>query len=139
MMLNQYGAMVEYTWFDLINHVGNIALHEFVVMPNHIHGIIQIVAPEALQNKGTVFKPALFFRPGKSQAIPEIVRQFKTFSARRINALRNTKGAPVWQRNYYEHIIRDEKAYRHIAEYIVNNPMTWKQDTLYGEYHGTRD
>jgi REP element-mobilizing transposase RayT len=67
----------------------------------------------------------------KQHALPEIVRQFKTFSARRINEQRGTRGAPIWQRNYWEHIIRDEKSYHDIATYIVNNPANWEMDKLY--------
>jgi putative transposase len=63
--------------------------------------------------------------------IPEIVRQFKTFSARRINQLRNTPGVPVWQRNYYEHIIRNEDEYYKISDYIVNNPIKWQEDKYF--------
>ena len=59
---------------------------------------------------------------------PEIVRQFKTFSARRINTLRKTPGVPLWQRNYYEHIVRNEEDCLRIAEYIINNPLTWGSD-----------
>jgi putative transposase len=57
--------------------------------------------------------------------LPEIVRAFKTFSARRINAIRQTPGIAVWQRNYYEHIIRNEADLNRIRQYIANNPARW--------------
>lgn len=60
--------------------------------------------------------------------VPEIVRQFKTFSARRINALRSTPNVRVWQRNYYEHIIRDEDSLDRIRRYIIENPEGWVMD-----------
>jgi hypothetical protein len=60
--------------------------------------------------------------------LPEIVRQFKTFSARRINQHRGMPGIPLWQRNYYEHIIRDEESLNRIREYIVHNPLQWALD-----------
>jgi REP element-mobilizing transposase RayT len=63
-----------------------------------------------------------------SHGLPEIVRQFKTFSARRINELRGTPGTPVWQRNYYEHIIRDESSLNRIRQYIAENPVRWDAD-----------
>ena len=63
--------------------------------------------------------------------LPEIVRAFKSFSARRINANRHLKGVPVWQRNYYEHIIRDETDLLQIAAYIHANPARWDQDQLH--------
>jgi putative transposase len=60
--------------------------------------------------------------------LPEIVRGFKSFSARRINAIRKSPGTPVWQRNYYEHIIRDEKEWQRIRDYILTNPENWAND-----------
>jgi putative transposase len=63
--------------------------------------------------------------------ISEIIRGFKTFSARRINQIRQTSGLPVWQRNYYEHIIRDESVFENIRQYIRNNPKSWTQDQLH--------
>lgn len=60
--------------------------------------------------------------------IGRIIGAFKTVSTKRINELRGTPGAPVWQRNYYEHIIRDEESLHRIREYIVNNPMQWELD-----------
>ena len=155
MVLNDYGRIVEQTWFDLINHVKNIFLHEFVVMPNHIHGIIEIIDDERLLNQRTGLElqrvgleseraglePAptgmdvgvdtTITTVEKRVAISEIVRQLKTFSAKRINKLRNTPGVSVWQRNYYEHIIRDEKSYHQISEYIRTNPLKWQTDKYY--------
>lgn len=61
-------------------------------------------------------------------ALAEIVRQLKTFSAKRINKTRNTPGTTIWQRNYYEHIIRNEASYLKIAEYIQTNPLKWQED-----------
>ena len=69
------------------------------------------------------FKPAPT-RPG----LPEIIRAFKTFSARRINDMRRTPGESVWQRNYYEHIVRGENELNRIREYIANNPLQWEID-----------
>ncbi|EKD34944.1 MAG: hypothetical protein ACD_75C02115G0001 [uncultured bacterium] len=56
------------------------------------------------------------------------MRAFKTFSARRINTLRNNPGCPVWQRNYYEHVIRNEGDLANIRQYIANNPLKWDLD-----------
>jgi hypothetical protein len=63
--------------------------------------------------------------------LPEIVRQFKTFSARRINNLRKSTGKPVWQRNYYEHIIRNNESFQKIGDYILTNPIQWENDRYY--------
>lgn len=70
-------------------------------------------------------KPA----PPKTRAeVTEIMRAFKTFSARSVNRLRGTQGSSVWQRNYYEHIIRVETELARIREYIKNNPLQWELD-----------
>ncbi|NJO80460.1 MAG: hypothetical protein HC827_19425 [Cyanobacteria bacterium RM1_2_2] len=79
--------------------------------------------------------PTLAHAPiiSKYHGIPEIVRGFKTFSARRINKIRRTAGIPVWQRNYYEHIIRDEQAWQNVRQYIFVNPAVWQEDRLFSE------
>jgi REP element-mobilizing transposase RayT len=65
--------------------------------------------------------------------LAEIVRQLKTFSARRINEKRSTPGIPVWQRNYYERVIRDDDELHLVREYITNNPANWQTDDNYAE------
>jgi putative transposase len=128
MQLNTLGEIVHRTWNDLPNHVAGMGLDEFVVMPNHVHGII-VMADESVVGAGSVgagSEPAP--TTTKRHGLPEIIRQFKTFSARRINEHRGTAGVQVWQRNYYEHIIRDEASLNRIREYIVNNPPQWAQD-----------
>ena len=114
--LNEFGRIVERAWADLPEHYLNVQCDAFVVMPNHIHGIIVL--------GGAGFKPA----PTRRHGLPEIVRALKTFSARRINEIRHTPGAPVWQRNYYEHIIRGDGELLRVREYILNNPLEWDND-----------
>ena len=126
---NEMGQLVEYTWNDLTNHIYGIELDEFVVMPNHIHGIVVI-------NMAGLKRAGLAPARTRCHGLPEIVRQFKTFSARRINALRKTPGVPLWQRNYYEHIVRNEEDYLRIAEYIINNPLTWGSDENNSAFSG---
>ena len=79
-------------------------------MPNHVHRIIILADLSE-----------------RRHAIPEIVRGFKTFSARRVNERAGTRGA-LWQRGYYEHVIRNEKALDRIRAYIANNPAQWADD-----------
>ena len=112
MIPNEFGIIVKCAWFDLVNHNPDIALDEFAIMPNHIHGIIII---------GVGLEPT-------PTPLSEIVRQFKTFSAKRINKLRNTPYAKLWQRNYYDHIIRNEPSLNEIRTYINNNPRQWSRD-----------
>ena len=78
---------------------------------------------ERARNVGAGLKPAPTLR-----ALPEIVRAFKTFSARRINEMRGTRGVSVWQRNYFEHVVRNEAELLRIREYVVNNPLQWELD-----------
>ena len=66
--------------------------------------------------------------PTKHHSLSEMVRAFKTFSARRINAMQNTPGKPIWQSRFYDHIIRNEKELNRIRKYIVENPKEWKRD-----------
>jgi len=150
MRLNAMGEMVKFTWDDRVHHVAGIALGPFAVMPNHVHGIIEIVVgagPGPARTEPARTEPARAIPVGAGSepaptaptgtgtgttvALSEIVRQFKTFSARRVNTLRNAQGVAVWQRNYWEHIIRDEKSYEQIAAYILNNPRQWEEDQLY--------
>ena len=93
--LNEMGTIVQKTWDDLPTHYRGIDLDAFIVMPNHVHGII-ILADES----------------ARRHAIPEIVRGFKTFSARRVNE-RADKSGVLWQRGYYEHVIRNESTRSH--------------------------
>ncbi len=87
-------------------------------MPNHAHGVIEIV--------GAGLKPAPTART--SHGLPEIIRGFKTYSSRRINEMRGTPGRPVWQRNYYEHIVRGQHELNVIREYVATNPLRWATD-----------
>jgi putative transposase len=119
MKLNSFGLIVEKVWKEIPMHYPGVNNEVFIVMPNHIHGIIAI---HDVERAGS--KPA----PTKTYPLFEIVRAFKTYSSRKINTLRNMKGISVWQRNYYEHIIRSEKDYREIGEYVVNNSAKWESD-----------
>ncbi len=131
MELNQYGCIVKNCWNDLINHYFFAELDTHTIMPNHMHGIINITDTVGVVGAG--FKPAPTeptapALTGKRHGLSEIVRALKTFSSRRINKLRNRPGVPVWQRNYYERIIRNEKGMNKIKEYIINNPLQWDLD-----------
>jgi putative transposase len=118
MKLNSFGEVVESVWKGIPLHYPEINNDVFIVMPNHIHGIITIG-----QGKRAGSKPA------PTRPLSEIVRAFKTYSSRGINELRHTQGASVWQRNYYEHVIRNENEYSEIGEYIYYNPAKWETDS----------
>ncbi len=113
--LSKFGKIVKSTWLDLPKYYPNIRIDVFTIMPNHFHGIIFIV--------GAGLKPAPTKYP-----LSEIIRGFKTFSSRRINEMRHMPGIPVWQRNYYEHVVRNENELNLIREYILYNPLQWQYD-----------
>ena len=132
MNLNGFGKVAESCWHDLPKHYIHIGLDAFIVMPNHVHMIIEIRdavsvgagAPAA----GDRLAPTSVTAPTSRHGLSEIVRAFKSFSSRRINELRNTVGQPVWQRNYFERVIRNEDELRRARDYILNNPLKWALD-----------
>ncbi len=136
MRLNDFGQVVKEEWFRSAEIRKEIRLFadEFVVMPNHIHGIVWIVehgvaAMRVMGGVGATRRVAPTPPRGPvSGSIGAIVGQFKSITTKRINALRGTPGAPVWQRNYYEHIIRNEDALHRIRQYIATNPLRWHFD-----------
>ncbi|NCJ08257.1 transposase [Synechococcales cyanobacterium C] len=117
---NAYGEIVQAVWDGLPDHYDHVVLDAFVVMPNHIHSIIILDAETTTISSRDEMS--------KRHGLSEIVRAFKTFSARRINELRQCSGVPVWQRNYYEHIIRNEESLNRIRGYITENPIRWSKD-----------
>jgi len=123
MRLNKLGEIVQEEWFRTAEIREDVELDSFVVMPNHIHGIIVLIE----SGRGTLRRAPTKEQFGKptSGSIPTIVRLFKSCVTKRINLLRNTQRQPIWQRNYYEHIIRDDKDLYNAREYIANNPVKW--------------
>ena len=101
-------------------------------MPNHLHGIVTIRVD--LARRGTACRAPTVERFGKAVtgSIPTIVRSFKSAVTKRMNELWNTPGAKVWQRNYWEHVVRNERELHRIREYIINNSAKWESDRLYG-------
>jgi REP-associated tyrosine transposase len=124
MRLNVYGNVARSCWDDLPMHYSNAKLDAFVVMPNHVHGIIVLKGDNTV---GAGLRPAPTDTTG-NHGLPEIVPAFKSFSARRINEIRNAPGTRVWQRNYYERIILNETALHAAREYVANNPARWLSD-----------
>jgi len=118
MGLNRYGEMVLAHWRNLPNHHPYVELDAFVVMPNHVHGIVVI------RDVGSRLEPT----SAKLTKLSEIVRVFKTSSSRRINKMRGMPGIPVWQRSYWERVIRNEGELNKAREYIINNPLKWELD-----------
>ena len=94
-------------------------------MPNHVHGII-IMNPVGAIHESPLLRAV---SERRRMMLSKIVGMLKMTFAKKINLLRETPGQSVWQRNYFEHIVRDDKALERIREYIVSNPERWKFDT----------
>jgi REP element-mobilizing transposase RayT len=173
MMLNDAGRMVENEWLKLPQRFSNIELHEYVVMSNHFHAIIEIVGatlvvaqndekktvaqndrneqnnlvqPETVQPENQTVQPEnQMGQPqgiaptAKPKTVGDMVGAFQSIVT--VEYIRGVKqhgwqpfNGKLWQRNYLEHIIRDELSYQRISEYIINNPKNWDNDKLNGKY-----
>ena len=124
--LNSVGEIVCACWREIPRHFSNVVADEFIVMPNHFHGVIFI----NVGARHAVPLPGSSERFGKPLpgSLPTIVGSFKAAVTKKINQLRCTPGATVWQRNYYEHIVRGENEIERIREYVANNPLHWAMD-----------
>ncbi|MBK8395661.1 MAG: hypothetical protein IPL26_10515 [Leptospiraceae bacterium] len=144
MILNECGNIAQKQWFWLKDQYPYVQLHEFIVMPNHIHGIIEIV-----KSVGTGRDLSLRVNdpsPRKIKPLSELMGAYKTTVSKQIHLLENEKSKNVkdfaWQRSFHDHILRDEPSFYNISEYIKNNPINWKNDEfnkylfLYNEFCG---
>ena len=132
--LNEYGKIIHACWHHLPQRYSRASLDAFVIMPNHIHGILMIdddnvgaIHELPLQNESLPEYP----KQRRKMLIPQMIGWFKMNSAKQINQISDRPGYPVWQRNYYDHIIRDETELTKIRDYIINNPLNWKTDEDY--------
>lgn len=123
MVLNNVGKLAEEVWLALPKHFPNVELGEWVIMPNHIHGIISIKV------EATHASPLPRISQGPTPgSIGAIIGSYKSAVTKRFHQIpKNTKNK-LWQRNYYEHIIRNERDYQALYEYILANPMNWEKD-----------
>ena len=144
MVLNECGEIVRDEWFKTAQIRANVQLHEdeFVVMPNHLHGIIWIIesgvgvtdnvgARRHIVGKTGPVVPTTHDQPHhgpKPGSIGAIIGQFKSVVTKRINQTLDSPGAPVWQRNYYERIVRNDDELNAIRRYIQENPLKWELD-----------
>ena len=129
-MPDALGLIVDETWSLLPEYHSRLELGPFVVMPNHVHGVIGLLEDDprpARAGRGpTPTDPDETLSPRPT--LPQIVRSFKSLSARRINLRRGTTGQPVWQRGYHDRVIRSEREFNAIAKYVEANPARWSSD-----------
>ena len=157
MVLNEAGQMVQGVWDELPMHYPGIETDAFIIMPNHVHGII-VIQPSAVgagpracpggeapsSNAGpsspAAESPHLGqpqgVAPTKTMALADVVHRFKTLTTKRYtDGVKHNGWKPfpgrLWQRNYWEHVVRDDRELHRIREYIVNNPAKWESDRLY--------
>jgi putative transposase len=149
MVLNETGKIAQTEWFKTAELRPYVELHEdeFMIMPNHAHGIIRIVDQVGTPRRGvqdgedtqTGQRAGQWARQrraptresfGKpvSGSIPTIVRAYKSAVTYVVNAAENMRGSSLWQKNYYEHIIRNDRELNNIGWYILNNPLNWQLD-----------
>jgi putative transposase len=121
MHVNLIGLMIQNEWQRLTRRYAGLVTDDFVVMPNHIHGII-VFTGDAPQNE---IMDSSMVGPGSLAAV---IRGFKSSTALRFNRTRSANGVSLWQRNYYEHIVRDEIDLVRIRQYIQDNPIHWPDD-----------
>lgn len=126
MRLNEYGNIIRDEWLKTGKIRHNVVLDEFVIMPNHVHGII-IITDHRRDTSRRAPTTEQFGKPVPN-SMPTIARLFKPATTKRINQPRNTPGSGVWQRNYYEHVIRGEDNLNRIRQYILDNPARWVDD-----------
>ncbi|MEX1241118.1 MAG: transposase [Cyclobacteriaceae bacterium] len=154
MILSPAGRIADFCWVEITEHAKNIELGPYVVMPNHVHGIVNLkgnqVSSKCVRSEQVETRQALslqapplqmppidqppktigqmrFQNPGKN-TISTIIGGYKSAVSGKIHPLRPDFG---WQARFHDHIIRDEEEYQRIDEYILNNPANWKEDKFY--------
>lgn len=148
MQLSSIGILADVFWHEIKNHSQNLELGTFVVMPNHIHGILILDKPE--NTESTVEKLHATSLPmtqptknqfmsdisPKSNSVSTIIRSYKSAVTKHCNRLKLTENdAEVfsWQTRFHDHIIRNDEEYQRINDYIENNPTNWGKDKFYGD------
>lgn len=128
MQLNSLGIIADECWRAIPEHFPNVELGAYVVMPNHVHGIIVIRSDaSASERRGTIYRaPTEQYQKPVIGSIPTIIRTYKAAVTRRIGRECNATG--IWQRNYYERIIRNHEEWDRIHRYIESNPSRWAED-----------
>ncbi len=127
MILNKFGEIVKQQWLEIPNHYGNCRLDQFVVMPNHFHGIVVIHNDSAWNNPVGNADLRSLQNDRTKMYLSKIVHGFKSTVTRKINE-QNHNALFHWQKSFYDSIIRDKKSLFNIRQYIINNPLKWPLD-----------
>ena len=125
--LTKAGEIVRAAWLNLPQRFPTVILHDFVLMPNHLHAILTF-AHSVRGDKEGAASSAPTMSPTARPSLGGVIRAFKSVSAISINRMRGRTDRPVWQRNYYEHIIRTSREFDETRKYIHENPMRWDTD-----------
>jgi REP element-mobilizing transposase RayT len=132
---NEIGQIAERFWQRIPERYKNIILDAFVVMPNHIHGIIGIKYDMESEFVGAIHElslqhenPEEYRKSRRQMYLSKIIGWYKMNVAKKSNVILDNTGNKFWQQNYYEHIIRNEKSLNRIRDYILNNPVSWEED-----------
>jgi len=110
---------------EIPDHFPSAELDEFIIMPNHIHGILSVTEDDSFLESERQTHMV------KATSLGTIVRSYKSAVSKRINLRRNTPGDSIWQRNYYESIVTSSTDLVKIREYIARNPDNWQKDDYY--------
>jgi len=128
MCVNPLGRIVQEEWEGTGRARQNVTPDAFIVMPNHVHAIIWLTGHEDMAGRRGMARHAPTFGRPIAGSLATTVGAFKSAASRRINRQRGTPGAPLWQRNYYERVVRDDQELHAIREYIATNPTQWAHD-----------
>ena len=128
--LSTYGDIVADCWRWLSERYPYIELDEWVVMPNHLHGIL-VISDDGRGGSRTAPTTTDANHVPERKSLGSLIGAFKTVSTKKANEVRGTPGRPIWQRNFFDHVIRDQKSLDSIRRYISNNPAQWNSDQLY--------
>jgi REP element-mobilizing transposase RayT len=129
MKLNRIGQAISECWMGIPNHFPGIELEEYVVMPNHLHGIVMIRARarHAVPLQTRTEHAEAFSQP-RPASIPTMVRSFKSAATQYVRKALGQPKMQIWQRNYFERIIRSPREFQKIRKYITLNPARWEFD-----------
>ena len=133
--LNSIGRIVSEEWVKTANLRPYVEIDSYIVMPNHLHGIIILRENHRRDTARRVPTTEQFSKP-IAGSLPTVLRSFKSAVTKRVNILQGTPGKRLWQGRYYEHVIRNSEDLNRLREYIITNPFRWSFDRENPESQG---